>query len=58
MNGCEYIQEMLKGQIKLLQPKKEAFLLQASTKRKSTEGLEATQQKIPLAAGRVQHRRT
>lgn len=29
VNGCEHVQEMLKGQIKFLQPEEESLLLQA-----------------------------
>ena len=38
VNACEHVQEMLKDQIKLLQPKEESPLLQAYTAMKSIEG--------------------
>lgn len=38
VNTCEHVQEMMKGQIKLLQPKEESPLLQAYTAMKSIEG--------------------
>lgn len=56
VNACEHVQEMLKGQIKLLQPKEEYPLLQACTAMKSNLRVEAILHRTLLEASRVQHR--